>query len=522
MTRSFFLTACLWLATFAGIDASAASLLYATDAEARELFVLSPTDGSGSLVGSFGISGVMADLAYDAVGDVLYGTTTDTDNLYTINRTTGAAMLIGPLGQSFMHSVAYDDVNRILYGVSFAVSGTSATESSLYRISTSTGQATLIGSVGISPGTDDEVIAGLAFNPADRFLYGSSVFGEAGVFGEADEGGIYRIDPNTGHGTFLFSSLQLMDLAFHPETGVLYGIDNGLGFRPDSLHTVDLATGTTTQIGLTGLGNNLGLEFAPVIPEPGSLALLITSGSWLLFVRLRRPRGTNFRILSVAVLLSAIGLHAEPIVGVTASTLVPAGGASDIAHIVDGSGLFDPSTLLPAYTTGALHGRAFADSTFVSGGAVPVTSGSITFDLGGLYALDGMAVWNFNGFNQTGVKDLNIFASTDGVNFTLVVGAPSQFAIGANAAAEPAELFSFSRTASFVRFDVLSAYGNFDFGLSEVMFTGSPSVPEPSGLALAANGTALLALLRRHRAKCDVSRRLKKTEFSILQDRKWE
>jgi len=87
---------------------------------------------------------------------------------------------------------------------------------------------------------------------------------------------------------------------------------------------------------------------------------------------------------------------------------------------------------------------------------------------------------------------------------------------------KPAELFSFSRTASFVRFDVLSAYGNFDFGLSEVMFTGSPSVPEPSGLALAANGTALLALLRRHRAKCDVSRRLKKTEFSILQDRKWE
>ena len=43
----------------------------------------------------------MADLAYDAVGDVLYGTTTGTDNLYTINRTTGAAALIGPLGQSF-------------------------------------------------------------------------------------------------------------------------------------------------------------------------------------------------------------------------------------------------------------------------------------------------------------------------------------------------------------------------------------------------------------------------------------
>jgi hypothetical protein len=203
----------------------------------------------------------------------------------------------------------------------------------------------------------------------------------------------------------------------------------------------------------------------------------------------------------VSGLLSAAGLHAAPIMGVIASTLVPPGGASDISHIVDGSGLFDPVTLLPSYTTGAMHGRAFADSTFVSGGAVPVTSGSITFDLGGLYALDGMAIWNFNGFNQTGVKDVIVLGSTDGINFTTIAGAPTQFAIGANAAAEPAELFSFSRTASFVRLDVLSTYGTFDFGLSEVMFTGSPVVPEPSGVALAASGMVmLLARVRRRPA----------------------
>jgi hypothetical protein len=196
-------------------------------------------------------------------------------------------------------------------------------------------------------------------------------------------------------------------------------------------------------------------------------------------------------------LLSATGLHAAPIMGVIASTPVPPGGASDISHIVDGSGLFDPGTGLPLYTTAALHGRAGADTTFVSGGAVPVTSGVITFDLGGLYALDGMAVWNFNGFNLVGVKDVIVLGSTDGINFTPIAGAPAQFAIGANAAAEPAELFSFSRTASFVRLDVLSTYGNFDFGLSEVMFTGSAMVPEPSGLALGASGiVTLLALVR--------------------------
>jgi hypothetical protein len=295
MTRSFFLTAFLWCAAFAGIDAPAASLLYATDAEARELFVVSTTDGTASLVGSFGISGIMADLAYNAVGDVLYGTTTDTDNLYTINRTTGAATLIGPLGQSFMHSLAYDNVNGILYGVAFSLSGVpNAVDSTLYRISTTTGQATPVGNVGIASETGN-AIAGLAFNPTDRFLYGSFVsFPDEGGIEGAIEGGIYRIDPNTGNGTFLFSGRALMDLAFQPETGALFGIDNGFGFVPDSLHTVDLATGTATQVGLTGLGNNLGLEFAPVIPEPGSLALLITSGSWLLFTRLRRAARHKF------------------------------------------------------------------------------------------------------------------------------------------------------------------------------------------------------------------------------------
>src|SRR5262245_42262396 len=106
-------------------------------------------------------------------------------------------------------------------------------------------------------------------------------------------------------------------------------------------------------------------------------------------------------------LLCATEVGAAPIIGVTASVSVPAGGGSDISHIVDGSGLFDGNSGLPIFTAGALHGRAAADSTFVSGGAVPVTTGSIVFGLGGVYALGGMAVWNFNGGDNTvGVKDV--------------------------------------------------------------------------------------------------------------------
>jgi len=213
--------------------------------------------------------------------------------------------------------------------------------------------------------------------------------------------------------------------------------------------------------------------------------------------------------VAITALLSGLlfipRLHAAPIVGVIASTSVPAGGGSDISHIVDGSGLFDGSSGLPIYTIGALHGVAFADSTFVSGGAVSVTKGSITFDLGGLYALDGMAVWNFNGFNSStvGVKDLSILNSIDGVNFTPMGGAPNHFRIGTVGGPERAELFSFASTASFVRFDVSSTYGNSDFGLSEVMFTGTPpasAVPAPSSIVLFACGLAMLLLVRRHRS----------------------
>lgn len=219
-------------------------------------------------------------------------------------------------------------------------------------------------------------------------------------------------------------------------------------------------------------------------------------------MRLRSGSTRRYFIAATALLcglLSTAGLRAAPILGVIATTPVPPGGASDISHIVDGSGLFDPGTGLPIYTTAAMHGRAAADSTFVSGGAVPVTAGSILFDLGGLYALDGMAIWNFNGFNLVGVKDVIVLGSTDGINFTVIDGAPTQFAIGANSAPEAAQLFSFSRTASFIGFSVVSAYGNFDFGLSEVMFTGNAVVPEPSSAALGLSGVVILLARPRRR-----------------------
>jgi len=233
--------------------ASANPLLYATDAGRQELFTLSITNGSGSLIGRFGVAGYMADLTYDSQNDILYGTTTLTDNLYTINRVTGAANLVGPLGVPLMHGLAYDNIHGVLYG-------TTSTNSALYRISTTTGHATWVGNIGNFYPDPRNGISGLTFNPADNALYGC-------ISGPSYLGGLVRIDTSTGQGTFLYSTQPLTDLDFDPQTGTLYGIDNGLGVHPNSLYTIDLATGTASLVGLTGLTNNLGLAFAPA-PRP--------------------------------------------------------------------------------------------------------------------------------------------------------------------------------------------------------------------------------------------------------------
>ena len=254
------LTACLWFAHVGASIASPGMLLYAADAGTQQLFNLSTTDGSPSLVGAFGVPGDMAALTYDTRNDVLYGATTATDNLYTIDRVTGAANLIGALGVSLMHGLAYNNQNGVLYGAT-------STNSALFRISTTTGQATLVGYIGNFIGNSNGV-SGIAFNPVDSALYGC-------IAGRSCLGGLVRIDTSTGQGTFLCSTKPLDDLAFDPQTGTLYGIYNGCSAgATNTLWTVSIASGAATLVGVTHLANNLGLAFAPpVLPRLGTILL---------------------------------------------------------------------------------------------------------------------------------------------------------------------------------------------------------------------------------------------------------
>jgi F5/8 type C domain len=179
--------------------------------------------------------------------------------------------------------------------------------------------------------------------------------------------------------------------------------------------------------------------------------------------------------LSIATTSAA---QAAVINGVTATTTLGDVGFN-FNSIVNAVGL--PGNI-PSLT--AIHQDSTVNNTWL--GSLD-TGNLITFNLNGTYSLAGFSLWNFNGFNTIGIKNVNIFTSTDGTNFTTVAGAPTQFAIGANLLPELPEQFSFAPvTASYVRFEVLNNYGFTNLGngtgLAEVQFDGSPAttaVPEP-------------------------------------------
>lgn len=124
------------------------------------------------------------------------------------------------------------------------------------------------------------------------------------------------------------------------------------------------------------------------------------------------------------------------------------------------------------------HASIAPDNCFVADAVV----GSIDFNLGGNFDIDGIAFWNLNSSPVNCINGVAFYASTDGINFTPIAGAPTAFPI-INTAISPVEMYTFPAVnTNFIRMEVLSSHGDTFIGFSEIAFSeGSTlSLPEVS------------------------------------------
>jgi hypothetical protein len=202
----------------------------------------------------------------------------------------------------------------------------------------------------------------------------------------------------------------------------------------------------------------------------------------------------SIKLPGLAALALASALIAAPAsaavitpVGVTASNTFPLWNEYKAENLINGSGL-----------SGGLHDANYANMWMTD---LSVDAATLTFDLGGVFKLSSIDVWNYNfgreEFASTldrASKAFTLSISTDGVTFTEVLA--GEFARGTGNLLG-AETFGLSGAARFVQLNLSGNhqqypeyYGYSPIGLSEVRFAGS-AVPEPAIWAMMIAGFGL-------------------------------
>jgi hypothetical protein len=201
-------------------------------------------------------------------------------------------------------------------------------------------------------------------------------------------------------------------------------------------------------------------------------------------------------VLAVCTIVSSASslTFATRISTVTATTTMGSGFGTSLTNTVNGVGLSSLSLT-------ATHDGTTPANSWVS--LAPATTGQVTFALGGSFPVDGFSFWNQNGGGpgangSTGIQGVSILSSTNGSTFVPIPGAPTIFTQQPATTAVPPQFVTFPTvTATHIRFNILSNWGDAQTGFAEVGFN---AVPEPAAGALLLVGVAG-ALSRRARCR---------------------
>jgi len=266
----------VWLTGALGlvVRVDAATLYASTSAGGPgELYTLDPANGAvltdvGPLNDASSVNYPITGLAFNPVTGVLYGSTGNAGTvdamLVTINPASGLVTPIGAFNAGPTNSLGTPatmadlafDASGNLFGIG-SIGGPQ-----LYSINLATGQATAIGSTGLTSTTG----GGLAISSGGVY-YGTPTASRFGTYNPVT-GAYSNIANPTKPAGGAYGALDF------DENGVLYGLNVGSGSPPPShLVTINPANGAVTDLGQSV--DSLDAIAFQIVPEPGTMALLL-------------------------------------------------------------------------------------------------------------------------------------------------------------------------------------------------------------------------------------------------------
>jgi hypothetical protein len=248
---------------------------------------IDPATGAGSVIGLSGFR-VLNSLAENSSG-TLYSAGNQPPiggpHLITINPNTAAGTLVATLN----FGAVTPDVRALAFSsadVLFAINNTGPAgglnPDDLFRVDVVTGIGTLIGATGRTG------VQSTAFS-ASGILYGWDVNADTPGFGlvtiDTVTGMATDVNPAVGDGGLLIQAI-----GFSPD-GTLFGVSAAAAaVMPDTLFTIDPATGVASSVGSGGFTDIRGIAFGAAIPEPSATALFCLGTFGLLAHAWRRRR----------------------------------------------------------------------------------------------------------------------------------------------------------------------------------------------------------------------------------------